>query len=198
LKTIVVDLSNLLPSGTRLLRLQLGVWAPGRLLLDRVRLDDAEPVDVKRTYVEATSAELVYRGAASTTTSTFSSRIVAVDDETEDNPAFYTYGTFTRYGDVLSLLQATDDKYAIMRYGDQITIKFPGIAPPPAGWARSLMLEADVFYKVIMDPTAIVTVEPLPFHGMLQYPYVAPQAYPSDSEHEDYQRLYNSRVFPNP
>jgi hypothetical protein len=198
LKTIVVDLSNLLPSGGRLLRLHLGVWAPGRLLLDRVRLDDAEPVEVTRTYVEATSAELVYRGAASTTTSTFSSRIVAVDDEVQDNPAFYTYGAFTRYGDVLDLLRATDDKYVIMRYGDQVTLRFPGVAPPPTGWSRSLMLESDVFYKVIMDPTSPVNVEPLPFHGMLQYPYNAPQAYPSDLEHEEYRQQYNTRVHANP
>ncbi len=195
LKTIVVDLSNLLPSGAHLLRIHLGVWAPGRLLLDRIRLDESAPVDVNLTYLEASSANLFHRGRATTTSSTFSSRIVAVDDVIPDDPADYAYGAFTRYGDVLGLLSAADDEYAIMRHGDQITLTFPGLAPPPDGWVRSLMLEADVYYKVILDPTQTVTVDPLPFHGMLQYPFTAPQAYPSDAEHQNYLQTFDTRVF---
>jgi hypothetical protein len=95
-------------------------------------------------------------------------------------------------------LRAADDQFVIMRHGDQITLSFPGVAPPPTGWARSLMLEADVFYKVKLDPNAVVHVEPLPFHGMLGYPYTAPQAYPADTAHETYVQSYNTRVFADP
>ncbi len=193
LKTVVVDLSNALPAGSHLMRIHLGVWAPGRLLLDRIRLDDSAPVDVMLTYLEATSANLLYRSTANTTSSTFTSRIIAVDDENPDDPADYAYGAFTRYGDVLDLLRAADDEYVIMRHGDQITLSFPGLAPPPDGWSRTVMLEADVFYKVILDPTTTVRVDPLPFHGMQQYPYAAPQSYPTDAEHQSYVQSYDTR-----
>ncbi len=194
LKTVVVDLSGLLPSSTQLLRVHLGVWAPGRLVLDRIRLDDSAPVDVAQTYLEAASAELIHRGRATTVSSSFAHHISAADDENPDDPNDYTFGTFTRYGDVLALLGAADDEYAIMRHGDQITLQFPGAPPPPDGWARTVLIEADTFYKVMLDPTVTYYVEPLPFHGMLQYPYAAPQAYPSDSAHEDYIQTYNTRV----
>ena len=198
LKTVVVDLSNLLPAGAQLLRVHLGVWAPGRLLLDRIRLDESAPVDVTTNYLEASSAELIYRGTATTTSATFSSRISAIDDENPDDPADYAYGAFTRYGDVLDLLRSADDEYVIMRHGDQITLTFPGMAPPPNGWARSLMLEADVFYKVILDPTQLVQVAPLPFHGMSSYPYTAPQAYPADAAHDEYLQTYDTRSYAAP
>ncbi len=198
LKTVVVDLSNLLPASAQLLRVHLGVWAPGRLLLDRIRLDESAPVDVALTYVDANSANLIYRGSATTTSSTFISRISAIDDEIPDDPAEYAYGAFTRYGDVLDLLSQVDDEFVIMRHGDQITLTFPGVAPPPSGWVRTLMLEADVFYKVILDPTVITYVEPLPFHGMSSYPYTAPQAYPDDAAHAAYVQTYNTRVIAGP
>lgn len=198
MKTIAVDLSNLLPVGAQLLKVHLGVWAPGRLLLDRIRLDDSAPVEIKTTYLEPTSAELSYRGTASTTSSTFTSRIVALDDENPDDVAEYSYGAFTRYGDVRELLNSADDRYVIMRHGDQIALEFAGMAPPAAGWVRSVMLEADVFYKVMLDPTVSVQVSPLPFHGMLGYPYTAPQDYPMDVAHQTYNQSYNTRMYTAP
>lgn len=163
-------------------------------MLDRIRLDESAPIDVAQTYLEASSAQLFHRGRATTVGSSFAHRISAVDDENPDDPNAYSFGTFTRYGDVLALLSAVDDEYAIMRHGDQITLQFPGAPPPPDGWARSVLIEADTFYKVMLDPTATYYVEPLPFHGMLQYPYTAPQAYPSDSAHQDDIQTYNTRV----
>ena len=38
------------------------------------------------------------------------------------------------------------------------------------------------------------TVEPLPFHGMSEYPYGNDEAYPSDQEHLQYLKEYNTRV----
>jgi hypothetical protein len=37
------------------------------------------------------------------------------------------------------------------------------------------------------------TVEPLPFHGMPQYPYAAPYVYPADGVHNRYREFYNTR-----
>jgi hypothetical protein len=38
------------------------------------------------------------------------------------------------------------------------------------------------------------TVEPLPFHGIREYPYASGDAYPADSARRGYQREYNTRV----
>jgi len=36
-------------------------------------------------------------------------------------------------------------------------------------------------------------VEPLPFHGMSQYPYTENEHYPMDKAHQEYRRKYNTR-----
>jgi hypothetical protein len=198
LKSIPVDLSNRLPDGVRRLRVNLGTWSPGRMVVDRIRLDESAPVDVTLSYLDPISAELVHRGRATNFYTTLTSRITAVDDEHPDDPAQYAYGAFTRYGDVLELLGAPDDKFAIMRHGDQITVRFAGVPAPPSGWTRSVLLQADVFYKVMLSPDVVYQVEPLPFHGMSQYPYRAPEAYPTDTDHQDYRARYNTRLLPAP
>lgn len=198
MKTVVVDLSKVLPVGARLLRVHLGAWASARQILDRIRLDDSAPVGVNAVYIDPTSARLGYRGTTNFTSSTLQSRIVASDEVVPTNPADYTYGAFTRYGDVQELLKSADDMYVIMRHGDQIVLTFAGLPAPPFGWVRSLMLEADVFYKVMYYPTAPVLVTPLPFHGMSSYPYAAPQGYPTDAVHEAYRETYNTRVYQAP
>ena len=37
------------------------------------------------------------------------------------------------------------------------------------------------------------TVEPLPFHAMSQYPYSPQEHYPTDEEHVQYLKNYNTR-----
>ncbi len=37
-------------------------------------------------------------------------------------------------------------------------------------------------------------VAPLPFHGMIAYPYKPPQHYPDSPEYQRYQADYNTRV----
>jgi hypothetical protein len=37
------------------------------------------------------------------------------------------------------------------------------------------------------------TVEPLPRHGMIPYPYPESRAYPTDADHLDYEFEYNTR-----
>ena len=51
------------------------------------------------------------------------------------------------------------------------------------------------FGKFCMDPhTAYpLTVTPLPFHGMSDYPYPDAESYPLDEEHLRYIRKYNTR-----
>jgi hypothetical protein len=193
LKPIIVDLAGRIPDSAQRMRLHLGVWSPGRWVIDRIRLDQSPPADVRLTYVDAVSAELLHRGRATFVYSTLKNRISSIDDTNEDYETYYGYGYFTRYGDVLSLITEADDKMVIMRHGDQITVRYPGVAAAEPGYTRTVMLEADTFYKVFLDPNVLESVEPLPFHGMTKYPYSAPEAYPSDPEHNAYVETYNTR-----
>jgi hypothetical protein len=105
-------------------------------------------------------------------------------------------GEYTGYGDVGPLLSQTDDIYAIMHHGDELTLEFDSGELPelPSNWSRSLFLYVDGFLKYV-DPYVAhaATVEPLPFHSMTGYPYPAGESYPTDEEHQRYLREYNTR-----
>jgi hypothetical protein len=105
-------------------------------------------------------------------------------------------GNYTRYGDVLPLLMEADDKYIIKNAGDETTITFStkGLPEPPEGWVRDFLIHSVGWVKDGDLNTATGnTVLPLPFHGMTCYPYSADESYPSDKEHYEYLRDYNTR-----
>jgi Flp pilus assembly protein TadD len=106
-----------------------------------------------------------------------------------------TPGLYTRYGDVGELLNAVDDRFAILGSGDELRLLFeaPAAGPPP-GWTRDFLLKVDGWAKDRDPNTAYsTTVEPLPFHAMTRYPYPANEHYPADAFHEAYRRQYNTR-----
>ncbi|HEV2354214.1 MAG TPA: hypothetical protein VGR89_08225, partial [Puia sp.] len=106
-------------------------------------------------------------------------------------------GYYTRYGDVLPLLQKGDDEYIIANGGDEVTIDFSGrsLPPLPKGWRRDFLIYSEGWVKDGDLNTAYgQTVAPLPFHGMRQYPYGAGTSYPQDPAHRRYNRLYNTRL----
>jgi hypothetical protein len=105
-------------------------------------------------------------------------------------------GYYTRYGDVLPLLNEADDKYVITNAGDEISIEFMASSLPELkeGWKRDFMIYNVGWVKDGDLNTAFgKTVEPLPFHGMSRYPYSNDEAYPSDKEHQKYLMEYNTR-----
>jgi hypothetical protein len=90
-------------------------------------------------------------------------------------------GPFTRYGDVVALLQAADDRYVVMSPGDEITLRFDaGPAPPlPPGWTRDFLLYSDGWMKDADLNTATgERTTPLPFHAMSKYPYGPEERFP--------------------
>ena len=88
-------------------------------------------------------------------------------------------GNFTRFGDVRELLQEVDDRFVIMARGEEIVLEFDETALPklPKGWSRTVVLHSDGYCKDMDLYTAFPhTVEPLPYHGMKNYPPEEPVA----------------------
>lgn len=105
-------------------------------------------------------------------------------------------GNYTRYGDVLSLLQKGDDQYIIADGGDEVTINFDATHLPllPQGWKRDFLIYSEGWVKDGDLNTAYgQTVAPLPFHDMPSYPYGKGILYPTDKAHREYQQKYNTR-----
>jgi hypothetical protein len=105
-------------------------------------------------------------------------------------------GTYTRYGDVLPLLNATDDKLAVFGSGDEVRLDFdpsnlPGL---PKGWVRDYFFAASGYEKD-MDFYAAEGnfVAPLPFLSMGDYPYAPKKQFPLDDAHVNYLLEYNTR-----
>jgi tetratricopeptide (TPR) repeat protein len=105
-------------------------------------------------------------------------------------------GTYTRYGDVLPLLTATDDQLAVFGSGDEVRLDFdPSKLPAlPAGWVRDYFFAANGYEKD-MDFYAAEGnfVAPLPFLSMGEYPYPPKKSFPLDDSHLNYLLEYNTR-----
>jgi hypothetical protein len=64
----------------------------------------------------------------------------------------------------------------------------------PKSWVRDYFFYADGFEKDLDFYAAhAFTVEPLPRHTLLPYPYAAGEDYPADPGHLDYQLEFNTR-----
>jgi hypothetical protein len=105
-------------------------------------------------------------------------------------------GTYTRYGDVLPLLTAADDKLAVFGSGDEVRLDFdPSTLPAlPQGWVRDYFFAANGYEKD-MDFYAAEGnyVAPLPFLRMGEYPYSTRKSFPLDDSHVNYLLEYNTR-----
>ena len=105
-------------------------------------------------------------------------------------------GTYTRYGDVLPLLTATDDKLAVFGSGDEVQLDFdPSTLPPlPRGWVRDYFFAANGYEKDMDFYAADGNyVAPLPFLSMGEYPYAPKKSFPLDDAHVNYLLEYNTR-----
>ncbi|MCC7524147.1 MAG: VCBS repeat-containing protein [Chitinophagaceae bacterium] len=106
-------------------------------------------------------------------------------------------GYYTKYGDVLPLLQQADDAYIIANSGDEITIDFDATKLPllPKGWKRDFLIYSEGWVKDGDLNTAHgQTVEPLPFHNMPSYPYRSNIKYPANAKYNRYRQQYNTRL----
>lgn len=192
-QTIPLDLAKALRPGEHELRLQTTM----RIYWDQIQVGDSVAADgfAVRTG-DARAATLRERG--------FSAE---VRPDGQDPPG-YDYmrvsqvspwkaftGSFTRTGDVLSLLAKADDHFVVAKTGDEVALEFdaPGDTVPP-GWTRTYLLRGDGYSKEMdVNSASPDSVEPLPFHGMSRYPYPATEQYPDTPEHRAYRDQFNTR-----
>jgi hypothetical protein len=108
-------------------------------------------------------------------------------------------GSYTRYGDVLPLLDSADNQYIIYNAGDEVSFSYSVDALPelPEGWTRDFVIYSVGWVKDgDLNTASGQTVAPLPFHGMSSYPYPKNEAYPY-LENSEYISKYNTRKVDN-
>ena len=94
-------------------------------------------------------------------------------------------GSYTRFGDVQTLLERPDDRYVVLAPGDEIDLAFDAseLPPPPPGWTRTVFLESHGWDKDADRNTyAANQMEPLPFRAMSGYPYGPEETPPAHFE----------------
>ncbi len=192
-RTITADLSGKLPQGAQRIRISTNLqiyW--DSVLIDRTTQD--QPAQVIE--VPLTSADLRFHGFP-----------LKIEDQPPGNVKYiyekasptgpYTRpaGSYTRYGDVLPLLTAFDDKLAVFGSGDEVALEFdpaklPHLSP---GWTRDYFFAVHGYEKD-MDFYAYDGnhVDPLPFRDMGSYPYPG-KSFPTDDDHLKYLLEYNTR-----
>ncbi len=85
-------------------------------------------------------------------------------------------GPFTRFGDVLEILQADDDQMVVMVSGDEIALRFEmPDSPLPQGWVRDFILHSTGWDK----DADLNTIQG---QGSLPLPFKAQSAYPAPPE----------------
>ncbi len=175
-----------------------GDWAGewGVPKVGSMRLVGGESGQVPRVHILApAAAEIRFRGFSRLNRGrdgfeTFSYGIVSSTAPWNQHP-----GTYTRYGPVGELLQAADDRYAIVGTGDEVAVRFADtLPPPPEGWRRDWLVYLNGWVKD-GDPNTLHgdRVEPLPYHAMSSYPYRLDETYPTDRAHREYELRYNTR-----
>jgi len=193
-KTIVVDLTDKFLSASREVRIVTSLC----VYWDEIFLAAAEEPEVALTGVAPERAALSYRG--------FSKPVVHPERKQPESFDYQSWmpvsmwnptsGLYTRYGDVRPLLADLDDRLVILGSGDEVRLHFDAAEMPalPGGWRRDFLLMVDGWAKDADANTAFSqTVEPLPFHGMSQYPYPEGEHFPGDEVHNLDREHYQTR-----
>ena len=191
--TITADLSGKLPRGTTRIRITTNLeiyWVS--ILIDRSQPSQ----NFKLNAIPLTKASLGYHGYPRQIEDQPPGNVKYVYEQvSRTGPYARQAGTYTRYGDVLPLLKAFDDKLVVFGSGEEVALEFdPAKLPPlPKGWTRDYFFMANGYEKD-MDFYAAdgSTVEPLPFRRMGTYPY-AGKSFPADDDHLKYMLEFNTR-----
>jgi len=217
-RTMTADLSGKLPLGTRKIRITTNLqvyW--DSILVSRTpqgsgnvagALEIARPAGEttvvrdetdqwRLTPVALIRAELAPHGFPLKIEGTPPGNVQYIYEKTSaTGPYTRPAGTYTRYGDVLLLLTALDDRLVVFGSGDEVRLDFdPSKVPAlPRGWVRDYFFAANGYEKD-MDFYAAEGnyVAPLPFLRMGDYPYAPDKSFPLDDAHLNYLLEYNTR-----
>jgi tetratricopeptide (TPR) repeat protein len=192
-RTTTADLTGKLPQGTQRIRLTTNLqvyW--DSILISRTNQEQAS----RLTTVPLARADLSFHGFPLKIENQPPGNVEYVYEKiSATGPYTRPAGAYTRYGDVRSLLNTSDDKFAVFGSGDEVALDFdPSELPAlPKGWVRDYFFSAHGYEKD-MDFYAYrgETVEPLPFGAMGTYPYRV-KSFPADPEHVNYLLEYNTR-----
>jgi hypothetical protein len=222
-RTMTADLTGKLPPGTRKIRITTNLqvyWdnilidrtaqtAAREIPFDKLRAgsrpagenaglrDDADRKRVRLSPIPLVHADLEFHGYPLKIEGNPAGNLQYVYEKTSaTGPYTRPAGTYTRYGDVLPLLTATDDKLAVFGSGDEVQLDFDPSSLPalPKGWVRDYFFAANGYEKD-MDFYAAEGnyVAPLPFLSMGEYPYPSKKSFPLDDAHVNYLLEYNTR-----
>jgi VCBS repeat protein/tetratricopeptide repeat protein/ASPIC/UnbV protein len=194
-KTVIADLTGKFLSADTRVRIRTNM----EIYWDRAFVAataSASPSTV--TTLRPVAADLHYRGFSRMYRKggRYGPQWYVYDDVTREPQWAPIAGPFTRYGDVLPLLEASDDMYVIFGPGDETALQFDASAAPPLppGWTRDFVIYTDAWMKdADLNTAAGGTVGPLPFHRMSRYPYGVDEAFPGDPAHRRFVETYNTR-----
>ena len=178
-KSLVIDLTDRLPAGRVTLRLATTMqiyWDSAALALGDPAANDPTTGATRAprmTRLEPQYSELHQRGfsrlyrESATGPHLFDYRQVSLD-----SPFRPMIGEATAAGEVTPLLAASDDRYAILIAGHEMTVTYDATLLPPLadGHRRDYVLYTDGWVKDADIHTAhSQTIGPLPHHGMTEY-----------------------------
>jgi hypothetical protein len=218
-RTMTADLTGKLPTGTKKIRVTTNLqvyW--DNVLVDRTTQDSSREIprparenvglrdDANREYranglhltpVPLVHADLRYHGYPLKIEGTPPGNVQYIYEKVSaTGPYTRPAGSYTRYGDVMPLLTATDDQLAVFGSGDEVQLDFDSSNLPalPKGWVRDYFFAANGYEKD-MDFYAAEGnyVAPLPFLSMGEYPYASKKSFPLDDAHVNYLLEYNTR-----
>ncbi|MXZ73885.1 MAG: hypothetical protein F4207_01990 [Gemmatimonadetes bacterium] len=194
-KTVFIDLTDLFPADDYRVRLTTNLelyWSEAFFTVD-------EPVRNERriTRLSPDTADLHYRGYSREYRTAPYGPFIRDYRVLSGEPQWLPFeGYRTRYGDVTPLLRASDNRYVIYSSGEEIKVTFDAadLPAPPPGWTRNFVLHTDGWLKEgDLNTATAATIEPLPFHGMADYPYGPESRYPDEAGLRAYRNAYNTR-----
>jgi len=194
-KTVVVDLTNKFLTNDRKVKISTNM----QIYWDHIFFSECAPGSpVRMTDLTLKNADLHFRGysASYRKGGRYGPHWFDYYDVSDGQKWRDLTGYYTRYGDVLPLVDGGDDKYVIANAGDEISFEFDARQLPdlPDGWTRDFLIYSEGWVKDGDLNTATgQTVEPLPFRNMSKYPYGQEEHYPAGAEYREYQETYNTR-----
>jgi len=193
-RTMIANLTGKIPPGTRRIRIVTNL----KIYWDAIRIDQTpDAPQIRTSEVPLAKASLEFLGYPREIRLTpASDTIYSFTNRSMTGPYAHAEGNYTRYGDVLGLLRSVDDNFVVFGSGEGVKLDFnPRRLPAlPDGWVRDYFFYANGFEKDLDFYAAYAfSVEPLPRHSLIPYPYPAGKQYPEDAQHLGYELEYNTR-----